>query len=280
MQNPLSAESISVFFPAYNDAGTIGTMVTDALALLPQLTNDFEIIVINDGSTDDTAQILDQLARQHSQLRIIQHPHNLGYGAALRSGFSHAQKDLIFYTDGDAQYDIHELPELLALMTDEVEVVNGWKRKRSDNLRRVVLGEIYKRTARMLFRLPIRDVDCDFRLIRRSAISRFHLEASSGIICTEMVRKLHAAGCRFVETPVHHYPRQHGESQFFTWRRVGRTAVDFGVLWLKLFITQPLKRRALSRSLRKFTEDGTRAGIISLSVHLLSHGSSNLKELL
>ncbi|MFL6207243.1 MAG: glycosyltransferase family 2 protein [Pyrinomonadaceae bacterium] len=232
---------MSVFFPAFNDAQAIGALVGDALGLLPNLTDDYEIIVINDGSTDETATVLDQLAHTHKHVRVVQHARNLGYGAALRSGFAHARKELVFYTDGDGQYDVRELARLFPLLAAGVDVVNGFKIKRADSGRRKVIGGLYNRLARLLFRLPIRDVDCDFRLLRRSAVASITLTSSSGAICVELVRKLHVAGCRFAEVPVHHYPRAHGRSQFFTPRRVARTACDFCALWLRLVVL----RRAL-----------------------------------
>jgi len=229
---PLS--SISAFFPALNDEGTIARMVSEALAVLSTLTDDYEVLVVNDGSTDGTAAVLEALARAQPRLRIIHHQGNRGYGAALASGFRHASKDLIFYTDGDGQYDVQDLRRLAPLMSSEIDVVNGYKRCRADGGHRVVLGEIYRRLARWLFRLPIRDVDCDFRLLRREAIQRIELVSASGVVCTEMIYKLDRAGCRFAEVDVSHYARRHGHSQFFTFRRVARTAVDFLLLWAKL----------------------------------------------
>lgn len=228
--------SITVFFPAYNDEGSIATLVQKALLLLPRLTQEYEVIVVNDGSQDATASVLNELANTEPKLRVIHHPSNRGYGGALQSGFLHATKDLVFYTDGDGQYDVDELARLLPLLSENVDVVNGYKIKRVDDQRRVVLGGIYRLLARTLFRLPIRDVDCDFRLLRRAAIQSIELHSTSGCICTEMVYKLHAAGYRFAETPVRHYARLHGQSQFFTLRRVARTASDFFKLWFKLVV--------------------------------------------
>jgi glycosyltransferase involved in cell wall biosynthesis len=242
-----SQYSITVFFPAYNDSGTIARMVNDALDVLPTLCDDYEVLVINDGSMDATHDILDQLARQSSRVRVIHHTQNRGYGAALRTGFREATKDLVFYTDGDGQYDARELSKLLPLLTDDVDIVNGYKLKRADKRRRKVIGGIYNRLARALFRLPVRDVDCDFRLIRRRAIEQIEMVSSSGVICVELVRRLHAARCRFVEAPVHHYPRTHGQSQFFTARRVARTAYDFFVLWLKLVALRGVRSRPAER---------------------------------
>ena len=245
----LSSNSISVFFPAFNDEGTIESLVTDALAVLPRLTHDFEVLVVNDGSTDRTPALLDELERTRSHVRVIHHESNQGYGAALRTGFGHARKDLIFYTDGDGQYDARELDVLFPLMTDGVEVVNGYKIARADERHRVVIGKFYNRLARFLFRLPIRDVDCDFRLMRREAVERLDLVSSSGVICVEMVRKLYADGRVFVEVPVHHYPRRHGRSQFFTFGRVARTAFDFFVLWLKLVVLRfPAKSKSAQQA--------------------------------
>lgn len=232
--------SITAFFPAFNDEGSIAELVERALALLPQFTDDYEVIVVNDGSSDGTAARLDELAQKFERVRVIHHLHNRGYGGALRSGFAHASKDLVFYTDGDGQYDVRELAKLIPLMTGEVDVVNGYKIKRADNRRRIVLGAIYKFLARWLFGLPIRDVDCDFRLIRRTKIQSIDLVSASGVVCTEMVYKLRQAGCRFVETPVSHYPRLHGQSQFFTVWRVARTVSDFFSLWLRLVVWRQL----------------------------------------
>lgn len=228
--------SISVFFPAFNDAETITSLVRDALAVLPTLTDDYEVIVINDGSTDATAVVLEELARAERHVRLIHHERNMGYGAVLRTGFGHASKDLIFYTDGDGQYDVRELTLLHTLLSDSVDIVNGFKIGRADDARRKMLGGIYNQLARRLFRLPVRDVDCDFRLMRRSAVQRVGLASSSGAICVELVYKLHATGSRFAEAPVHHYPRAHGRSQFFTFRRVARTALDFSLLWWRLVV--------------------------------------------
>jgi glycosyltransferase involved in cell wall biosynthesis len=227
---------LSVFFPAFNDEDSIAGLIQEAMEAALRITNNCEVIVVNDGSTDGTAAVLNDLAGKEPRLRVIHHPRNRGYGGALRSGFESATKDLVFYTDGDGQYDVREMAELLPLMVEDVDVVNGYKIKRLDSRRRIVLGAIYKLLAKWMFRLPIRDVDCDFRLIRREAIQSLRLTSSSGVICTEMVYKLSRAGYRFAETPVHHYPRLHGQSQFFTLRRVAKTGYDFFILWLKLVV--------------------------------------------
>ena len=227
---------LSVFFPAFNDEDSIATLVHEAMDAALRITNDYEVVVVNDGSSDGTATVLNDLASREPRLRVIHHPRNLGYGGALRSGFESATKDLIFYTDGDGQYDVREMASLVPLMVEDVDVVNGYKIRRSDSRRRIVLGAIYKFLARRMFGLPIRDVDCDFRLMRREAVQSLKLTSTSGVICTEMIYKLSKAGYRFAETPVNHYPRLHGQSQFFTLRRVTKTGCDFFRLWLKLVV--------------------------------------------
>ncbi len=226
--------SISVFFPAYNDGGTIPSMVLTALMALREVADDYEILVINDGSADYTAAVLDELASRYPELRVIHHKRNTGYGGALRSGFSHATKELIFYTDGDAQYDPRELERLVAAWHDGVDLVNGYKISRSDPLHRVVIGRLYHWTVKLAFGLRLRDVDCDFRLMRRSIFDRVHLESDSGVICVELMKKVQDAGFRIAEVPVHHYHRAYGKSQFFNFRRVWRTGKQLWGLWWAL----------------------------------------------
>jgi glycosyltransferase involved in cell wall biosynthesis len=229
---------LTVFFPAYNDGGTIASMVIRAIQAASALTSDFEVIVVNDGSSDSTAQVADELARIYPQVRVVHHLANRGYGGALQTGFASATKELIFYTDGDAQYDPGEMAALWTQMTEDADLVNGYKISRSDPLHRIVIGRIYHHMVKTLFGLKVRDVDCDFRLVRRSVFERVTLERTSGVICLEMMKKVQDAGFRIVEVPVHHYHRAYGRSQFFNVRRVVRTAIDVMALWFALVVRQ------------------------------------------
>ena len=228
--------SLSVFFPAYNDSGTIASMVIRAVQTARELTPDYEVIVVNDGSSDGTADILEELARIYPTVRVVHHPRNIGYGGALQTGFRSATKALIFYTDGDAQYDPSELPTLWAAMAPEVDLVNGYKISRADPLHRIIIGRLYHHFVCLLFGLKVRDVDCDFRLMRRAIFERISLEKTSGVICLEMMKKIQDAGFRIVEVPVHHYHRAFGRSQFFNFRRIAKTAVDVLRLWFELVV--------------------------------------------
>ncbi len=226
---------ITAFFPAYNDAGTIPSMVITVLLTLRELTDDYEVVVINDGSKDHTAQVLDELARIYpDEVRIVHHVKNRGYGGALRSGFANATKEWIFYTDGDAQYDPRELKLLANLVSDQVDLINGWKIERHDPLHRIVIGRIYQYTVKAAFGLKLKDVDCDFRLMRRAIFEKVELTQDSGVICVEMMKKIQDAGFRLTETPVHHFHRAYGKSQFFNYRRLARVARDLAKLWLRL----------------------------------------------
>jgi glycosyltransferase involved in cell wall biosynthesis len=227
---------LSIFFPAYNDGGTIASMVIGALLAARRLTPDHEVIVVNDGSRDVTPQILDELARTYPQVRILHHDGNRGYGGALRSGFSAATREYVFYTDGDAQYDPAEMALLWERMGDGVDLVNGYKISRSDPLHRVFIGRAYHYAVKLLFGLKVRDVDCDFRLMRRSIFDRVRLTKDSGVICLEMMKKIQDAGFSIAEAPVHHYHRAYGKSQFFNFRRIAKTAVDVMTLWWELAV--------------------------------------------
>jgi glycosyltransferase involved in cell wall biosynthesis len=227
---------LSIFFPAYNDSGTIASLVITALRTARRLTPDYEVIVVNDGSPDGTQDILDELARLYPEVRIVTHEKNRGYGGALRSGFHAASHELVFYTDGDAQYDPAEVEALWRRMNDDVDLVNGYKISRSDPLHRIVIGRVYHHIVKLLFGLKVRDVDCDFRLMRRSIFERVRLEKNSGVICLEMMKKIQDAGFRIAEVPVHHYHRAYGKSQFFNFGRLWRTVIDVLKLWHSLVI--------------------------------------------
>ncbi len=230
------ATGLSIFFPAYNDSGTIASLVMTALRTARKLTPDHEVIVVNDGSADGTAEILNELAGIYSQVRVVHHERNRGYGGALRTGFATATRELVFYTDGDAQYDPAEMEALWQRFDENVDLVNGYKISRSDPLHRIVIGRIYHYTVKALFGLTVRDVDCDFRMMRRSIFETVHLEKNSGVICLEMMKKITDAGFRIAEVPVHHYHRAYGKSQFFNFRRLFRTAIDVMKLWYALVI--------------------------------------------
>jgi glycosyltransferase involved in cell wall biosynthesis len=233
-----------VFFPAYNDAPSLPSLIAKTFAVLEQQVEDFEVIVVNDGSRDATASVLGQLQARHGErLRVITHARNRGYGAALRSGFEAARKELVFYTDGDGQYDIGELPALLARLGPRTGFVNGYKLERHDPWHRVWIGKLYNSFARFLFGVEIRDIDCDYRLVRKSLLDQISLECTSGTVCVELVRKLEMTGWECAEVGVHHYPRLYGRSQFFRVRSLLTTFWQLARLYMTLVVAPALSEK-------------------------------------
>ncbi len=234
---------LSVIFPAYNDGGTIASMVVAAGIACRQVTDDFEIIVVNDGSVDYTARVLDELKNRYVELRVITHEKNQGYGAALRSGFSAATKDWVFYTDGDSQYNPLELIQLVEALDGGADAVNGYKLSRNDSFMRMVIGRAYHNLVKFLFHIHIRDVDCDFRLIPRRILNEIELISVSGAVCLELVKKIEDFGYVFAEVPVNHYSRKYGVSQFFVPWRIIRTLKQIGELYWSLVVKKEHLRK-------------------------------------
>lgn len=229
--------SLSVFFPAYNDAPSLPALVAKTFEVLRERVEDYEVIVVNDGSHDETGQVLERLREANApHMRVVTHERNRGYGGALRSGFDAAKKDYVFYTDGDGQYDVGELPALLELCGSKTGLVNGYKLERHDPAHRIWIGNVYNFCARLLFRIRIRDIDCDYRLIRRELLEAIELTSTSGTICVELVRKLELSGCEVKEVAVHHFPRLHGRSQFFRVRSLATTFGQLLRLWTRLVL--------------------------------------------
>ena len=234
--NP-AVEAVSVFFPCYNDEATIAGMVDVAVATLGRIgVRDAEVIVVNDGSTDGSAALLEEVMVREPLLRVVTHEHNRGYGGALLSGFAASTKQWVFYTDGDGQFDAAELELLVQRASDQVDIVQGYKLRRADGLLRTVIGRVYHRFVKLMFGLKIRDTDCDFRLIRHAALDRVTLVHTTGVICVELVRKLQDTGARFTEVGVQHYRRVHGTSEFFRVGAIVRTLRDLAGLWVQMVV--------------------------------------------
>src|SRR3989338_5821482 len=230
--------SITIMFPFLNDWGTAGSLVALAIETAKKWTDDWEVIIVNDGSKKEDREALEMITRHEGQgrIRIIDHEKNRGYGGALRSGFAAANKDLIFYTDCDAQYDPREMTLLIEKMKPDIGLVNGYKIKRSDPPHRVIAGRIYHYLVKSFFGIPIRDTDCDFRLIRRKVFDKVKLFENTGTICTELVKKIDYHGYKIIEVPVHHFWRTSGKSQFFNFSRLYKTGTNLLKLWWKLII--------------------------------------------
>ena len=201
--------SISVFFPCYNEQENVGRTVEKALVLLEKLEADFELIIVNDGSSDRTGQIADEIAGANDRVKVVHHQRNLGYGAALQSGFKSSTKELVFYTDGDGQFDIEEMPSLLPLM-EQYDIVSCYRLNRQDNLIRRINGWCWTKLVCLLFGMKIRDIDCAFKLYKREIFDNIKLTSTGALIDAEILARAIRKGYRVTQKGVHHYPRAAG----------------------------------------------------------------------
>lgn len=235
-------KSISIFFPCYNDRATIASLVIMAFKVAEDVAEDCEVLVVDDGSKDGSAEVLEELKGIFPGFRVIYHEKNMGYGVALRTGFKESKKDFIFYTDGDAQYDVRELTMLVSALREDTGIVNGFKIKRSDPLYRVIIGRVYHRVVCLMFGIRIKDVDCDFRLMRADIFKKIRLKHDSGVICVELIKKIQDAGFNFTQVGVSHYFRAYGRSQFFNLLRLTSVFHNIIKLWFELVVIPFFKR--------------------------------------
>lgn len=241
--------ALSVFFPCYNDQGTIASMVVKSDVVCRRLSLDaYEIIVVDDGSGDASAEIVQRLAEVMPAVRLVSHDKNRGYGAALRSGFGAARYEWVFYTDGDFQYDVADLEKLVEAAGPGVDWVQGYKVARHDPIHRRIIGRIYHNVVAFLFALRVTDTDCDFRLMRKTLLDKVELHHDSGVICVEMMRKFQDVGGTVREVPVTHYFRAYGKSQFFNLPRLWKTGIGLIALWWETILQSRLRRILLRRS--------------------------------
>jgi glycosyltransferase involved in cell wall biosynthesis len=201
--------SISVFFPCYNEQDNVKRTVEQALAVLRKLDADFEVIIVDDGSSDATGQIADEISRRDSCVKVVHHHPNLGYGAALQSGFKTATKKLVFYTDGDGQFDISEMPPLLPLMS-QYDIVSCYRLNRRDNLIRKFNGWAWTKLVCFLFDIKIRDIDCAFKLYKREIFESIQMSSLGALISAEILARAARKGYSITQKGVHHYPRTAG----------------------------------------------------------------------
>jgi len=207
-----ATNSISVFFPCYNEQDNVARIVEQALVVLENLGADFEVIIVNDGSSDATGRIADEIAGRNSRVKVVHHQSNLGYGAALQSGFRAATKELIFYTDGDGQFDINEMPPLLPLIK-QYDIVSCYRLNRQDSFLRKINGWCWTKFVCLLFGMKIRDIDCAFKLYKREIFhppGRIKLLSTGALIDTEILARAVNRGYTVTQKAVHHYPRTAG----------------------------------------------------------------------
>ena len=242
--------ALSYFFPAHDEAENIEALVEEALAELPGLAERFEIIAVDDGSTDGTAEVADRLADAHPDVvRVVHHRVNRGYGAAVRSGLGAARYPVVCFTDGDRQFRVADLARLLARLGragDEggPDVVAGFRIKRADPALRLAYARIYRACLRLFFGLDVRDPDCACKLFRREALEGISAESGGAFLSAELLIKIEARRRTIAEEGVPHYPRTAGQASGADPRVVARAVRDFWALRIRLWTN---KTAALTR---------------------------------
>jgi len=224
---------ISLVFPMFDEEQNVGPLLASALALAPRLADAFEIIVVDDGSRDGSAALVERQRRLDPRVRLLRHPTNVGYGAALRSGLRAARGDLVFFTDADLQFDLREIESLLAHARD-FDIVAGYRARRCDPWRRRVLAFGWAALVRALFGLRVRDIDCAFKVFRRPVLDALPIESIGAFVNTELLLRARGEGFRIREVPVTHHPRFAGRAKGATPRVIGRALVELATLYREL----------------------------------------------
>jgi glycosyltransferase involved in cell wall biosynthesis len=236
---PSRLPGLSFFFPALNEEDHVRALVDEALKVLPRFADDLDVTIVDDGSTDRTGAIADELAGRDPRVRVVHHAARLGYGGAVRSGLRAATKPWVFYTDGDKQFALEDLGRLVAA-TDDADVVVGYRIKRADPARRRFVAWVYNRLIRLLFDGGWRDVDCAFKLFRRDVFERVPLErvrSDGALFSPELLISLRRGGVRVRQVAVRHFPRTAGEEKGASPLVIARAIRDLVLLRLRLWLS-------------------------------------------
>jgi len=225
---------ISLFFPVYNDEKTVRIVTEKALKVLSLLTNTFEIIIVNDGSPDRSGEIADQLQKEHPQVKVIHHPKNLGYGAAVKSGFTNSQYPWICFTDGDDEYDVYDFLKLYKLK-DFYDLIITFRYVKLYSGKRQIISYCYNMILRCLFRINYRDVSTGLRMVRKSLIDSLDLQTDSPFIGAEIAIKTMLKGYRVGEVGIQTFPRQFGQGASTSYKNIIATIKDMIKIYKSIF---------------------------------------------
>ncbi len=232
-----SVTSLSVFFPCYNEQDMVRPLTEKCLAVAKTICEDVEVIIVNDGSADNTAAMADQLAAEYPQVKAVHHPQNRGYGAALQSGFAAATKEYVFYTDGDGQFDVSELPTLLPLIAD-CDIVSGYRLNRQEGTLRKLNAWGWGKLVCFIFHLKLKDIDCAFKLYKRRLFDEIELCSTGALIDTEILARAQRRGYTIRQIGVHHYPRTAGQATGANLKVILRAFVELFKLRKKILQTK------------------------------------------
>lgn len=225
--------ALSLVFPVFDEERTIGPVIESALATGQKLFEDFEVVVVDDGSQDGTGDIIDRFAERDTRVQVVRHPRNTGYGAALRSGLREATGELVFFSDADLQFDLDELESLLA-HADEFDIVAGYRFPRRDPWPRRLIAGTWGLLVRLLFDLRVRDIDCAFKVFRRSILDAMPIQSIGAFVNTEILVRASALGASIRQVPVSHRRRLHGTPKGAHPRVILRAIVELSSLYREL----------------------------------------------
>lgn len=233
MIKPRALTSLTLFFPCYNESENVDSMIEQAVQVGENYGVDYEVLVVDDGSRDDSAEKVLRWSKRDPRVRLVRHETNQGYGAALRTGLSNAKKDLVFLTDGDNQFQLSDIEKLFSKI-DGCDVVTGFRIGRQDDPWRRLQGSLWTGLNKVLFRLPVRDVDCAFKLFRRKCLEGIKLESNQLLIHGEILARLRKKGCVIEEIGVPHYPRRAGKASATHPIRILKTFRELATLYWKI----------------------------------------------
>ncbi len=225
--------NVSAFFPAHNEEGNIAELTKKTLYVLNEICDEYEVIIVNDGSKDRTLEVAKELAEIDGHVKVVNHEVNRGYGAAVKSGFVSAKYEWVFFTDGDGQFDVNEIKKLTGL-TGDYDVIAGYRINRQDPFHRKLNAKMWSTLVNILFRLGIRDVDCAFKLLKKEILDKNTLEADGAMISTELLAKAKKRGYRIGEVGVRHYPRKAGEQSGAKLKVIIKAFIELFRLYKKL----------------------------------------------
>jgi len=233
--------ALSLVFPVYDEERTIGQVIESAIETGQELFDDFEVVVVDDGSRDGTPGIIDRWSQRDSRVRVVRHPRNTGYGAALRSGLRGASGELVFFSDADLQFDLNELGVLLA-HSDDFDIVAGYRSPRRDPLPRRLIAKTWGMIVRVLFGLRVYDIDCAFKVFRRSILDAIPIHSIGAFVNTEILVRASSLGASIRQVPVSHRRRLHGTSTGAHPRVLIRAVLELSKLYRDLRKRQPTQR--------------------------------------
>jgi glycosyltransferase involved in cell wall biosynthesis len=225
--------NVSVVFPAFNEELNLEAVVTSALRILPELTDSFEIIIVNDGSRDQTGMVAGRLAGVSENVKVIHHPRNRGYGAAVKSGIEQAKKNLVFFCDSDGQFNLEDLSLLLPWI-HQYDMVIGYREKRQDAFHRRFNAKGWNLVVRFLLGLKVRDIDCAFKLFRREIFERIEIDTVGAMVNTEILTRALRSGFTIKEVPVRHFPRLYGEQTGARLRVIFKAFYELAKIYRKI----------------------------------------------